>query len=325
MQGDSEKLTTRLRDVSNLVCEASYWAQQEHAAAIDAQHIEKSIDAQIARLDRMRKEIHEEIQRNTVLIDTDGSQVAQINGLAVLEIGDFRFGKPSRITASVRIGDGSIIDIERESALGGPIHSKGVLILSSYLRSRYATDVPMSISASLVFEQSYGGVEGDSASIAETCALLSAISEVPIRQSFAVTGSINQHGVAQVIGGVNEKIEGFFDVCRERGLTGNQGVLIPKDNVQHLMLREDVVEAVEQGRFAVYPVATIDEAIELLTGMSAGERDSTSGAFPHNSVNGRVERMLRKHAETRRAYARTAGQHPQRWKRRTGLRSSDKS
>jgi predicted ATP-dependent protease len=321
MQGDSENLTTRLRDISNLVCEANFWAEQDNASAIDAPHIDKSIDAQISRLDRLRCEIQEEIRRDTVLIDTEGSAVAQINGLAVLEIGDFRFGKPSRITASVRIGDGTIVDIERESALGGPIHSKGVLILSSYLRSRYATDVPLSISASLVFEQSYGGVEGDSASIAETCALLSAIAKLPIRQSFAVTGSINQHGVAQVIGGVNEKIEGFFDICRTRGLTGEQGVIIPKGNVQHLMLREDVVEAVRQGQFNVYPVASVDEAIELLTGKPAGVQDA-SGAFPRDSVNGYVESMLRRHAETRRKFARSGTDRARPWARKVSARRS---
>ncbi|HEY5666394.1 MAG TPA: AAA family ATPase [Gammaproteobacteria bacterium] len=302
--GDAEKLTTLLRDVADVVREANFWAGQESARTIDASHIEQAIDAQIQRLSRIRSEMQEEIRRSTVLIDTDGTEVAQINGLSVLQIGSFRFGKPSRITASVRVGDGTIVDIERETELGGPIHSKGVLILSSYLRSRYATDIPLSVSASLVFEQSYGGVEGDSASIAETCALLSAIAELPIRQSLAVTGSVNQRGTAQVIGGVNEKIEGFFDICKQRGLTGDQGVLIPKDNVQHLMLRRDVIEAVENGQFHVYPIASVDQAIELLTGVPAGALDE-AGRFPPGSVNERVDTRLRLLAETRRQFERT--------------------
>lgn len=304
MQGDAEKLTTRLRDVTDVVREANFWAREENAAVIDAAHIQKAIDARIGRLDRIRCEIQEEIRRDTVLIDTGGAKMAQVNGLSVIEIGNFRFGRPSRITASVRVGDGTIVDIERETELGGPIHSKGVLILSSYLRARYAADLPLSIGASLVFEQSYGGVEGDSASIAETCALLSAISGLPIRQSLAVTGSVNQHGMAQVIGGVNEKIEGFFDICKLRGLNGEQGVIIPRDNVQHLMLREDVVAAAEQGRFRVFAVASVDEAIELLTGIPAGVRDE-SGRFPVDTVNFRVETRLRELAELRRKFDRS--------------------
>ncbi|MGD2167844.1 MAG: ATP-binding protein [Gammaproteobacteria bacterium] len=303
MQGDAEKLTTRLRDVTDVVREANFWAEQDSAKAIEVAHIQKAIDAQIGRLDRVRTEIQEEIRRSTVLIDTAGERIGQINGLAVYEIGNFRFGKPSRITASARIGDGTIVDIERETELGGRIHSKGVLILSAWLRARYATDVPLSITASLVFEQSYGGVEGDSASVAEICALLSAISGVPIRQAMAVTGSVNQHGFAQVIGGVNEKIEGFFDICKARGLTGDQGVLIPKNNVQHLMLREDVIEAVSQAQFDIYPFETVDEAVELLTGVAAGERDA-SGKFPVDTVNYLVETKLREFAEVRKNFAR---------------------
>jgi len=217
-------------------------------------------------------------------------------------LGSFQFGQPTRIAANVRIGDGQVVDIEREIELGGAIHSKGVLILSAYLGTRYAQETPLSIHATLVFEQTYSGVEGDSASVAETCALLSAISGLPIKQSLAVTGSVNQHGQVQVIGGVNEKIEGFFDTCKRRGLTGEQGVLIPKDNVKHLMLREDVVEAVRQNRFHVYPISTIDEAITLLTGVPAGERDAR-GRFPRGSVNYRVEKRLKELAEKREAMA----------------------
>ena len=316
--GDSEKLTTRIRDVTDVVREANFRARQDGAPHIDAEHIEGAIDAQIARLDRIRGEMHEAIARDTVLIDTSGERIAQVNGLSVLELGGFRFGQPSRITASARVGDGTIVDIERETELGGPIHSKGVLILSAYLRGKYAAEMPLSVSASLVFEQSYGGVEGDSASIAETCALLSAIGEIPIRQSLAVTGSLNQHGHAQVIGGVNEKIEGFFDVCASRGLTGDQGVIIPADNVKHLMLRRDVVAAVEKGEFNVYPIASIDEAIELLTGVAAGERDD-HGRYPVASVNGIVEKRLKKLTKLRQSFDRAAS------RKTTGRRKGQKS
>lgn len=301
LEGDSRKLTTRLRDVFDLVREASFCAQKGRAPTIGAEHIQKAIDTQIYRLDRLRSEIQEEIQRNTILIDTDGTKIGQVNGLSVFGLSNFSFGQPSRITASVHIGDGNIVDIERETELGGPIHSKGVLILSSYLRSRYALTTPLSISASLVFEQSYGGVEGDSASVAETCALLSAIANLPIRQALAVTGSVNQLGQVQVIGGVNEKIEGFFDTCKARGLTGSQGVLIPKDNIQHLMLRRDVIDAARAGQFSIFPIETIDDAIALLTGVAAGERDS-QGNFPQGTVNFVVEANLKKLAEAYRNF-----------------------
>ena len=300
--GDAEKLTTRLRDITDLLHEADYWAAADTSPTIEAEHVQRAVESQIYRLDRLRAEIHEEIQRNSILIDTAGAKTGQVNGLSVLQLGGILFGKPVRITASVRMGEGNIIDIEREAELGGAIHSKGVLILSSYHTSRYATDRPLAFAASLVFEQSYGGVEGDSASAAETCALLSALADLPIKQSLAITGSVNQHGQVQVIGGVNEKIESFFDVCNARGLTGEQGVLIPKDNVKHLMLRDDVVEAARAGRFAVYPIAHVDEAISLLTGVPAGERDAT-GRFPPNTVNHRVEERLHRYAETRAALA----------------------
>jgi predicted ATP-dependent protease len=225
-----------------------------------------------------------------------------VNGLSVISLGSYAFGRPSRITARVRLGRGEIVDIERKATLGGPIHSKGVMILAAFLAARYAIDHPLSLAASLVFEQSYGGVEGDSASSAELYALLSALAEAPIDQSFAVTGSVNQHGEVQAIGGVNEKIEGFFDTCVARGLTGRQGVLIPAVNVKHLMLRKDVVDAVAAGRFRIYPVKTIDEGISLLTGLPAGERDG-AGAYPDGSINRRVEDRLVAMAELRRRYA----------------------
>jgi lon-related putative ATP-dependent protease len=318
--GDSEKLTTRLRDVADLLREASYWAGRDGAQVIERRHVQQAVAAQVARLDRLRNEIHEGIQRNLVLIDTDGEKVGQVNGLSVLGLGNFTFGQPSRITATARIGSGEIVDIERETELGGPIHSKGVLILSAYLAAKYATDAPLSLGASLVFEQSYGGVDGDSASVAEICALLSALADLPVRQCLAVTGSVNQHGRVQVIGGVNEKIEGFFDVCKARGLDGRHGVLIPDDNVKHLMLREDVVTAVANGKFQVYPIASIDEAIALLTGVVAGERDA-AGAFPPNTANARVERRLRELAEARRRFdAEHAKGARERWRKGTARR-----
>jgi len=260
--------------------------------------VRRAIDAQIARLDRLRGRLQDEIVRGTLLIDTAGSRVAQVNGLAVLQLGDFAFGSPHRITSRVRLGSAGVVDIEREAELGGPIHAKGVLILSGYLAGRYMPTQPLSLSATLVFEQMYGGIEGDSASSAELYALLSALAGAPLRQSLAVTGSVSQHGDVQAIGGVNEKIEGFFDLCRARGLTGEQGVLIPQANVKHLMLREDVVQAVADGQFAVYPVSTVDEGVALLTGRPAAE------------IHARVEARLREFAEGARAFAHAGGGKP---------------
>ncbi|MGH6962185.1 MAG: S16 family serine protease, partial [Dongiaceae bacterium] len=268
--------------------------------------VQQAIDAQHRRSDRVRERSLEMIERGLVLIDTDGSHIGQINGLSVLTLGTLTFGKPSRITARVRLGRGEVVDIERQVELGGPIHSKGVMILSAFLGGRYAVEHPLSLAASLVFEQSYSGVEGDSASSAELYALLSALAEAPIDQSFAVTGSVNQHGEVQVIGGVNEKIEGFFDLCDARGLTGRQGVLIPAGNAEHLMLRHDVVAAVAAGRFRILPVRTIDEGIELLTGIAAGER-AADGQFPAGSINRRVEDRLIALADQRRRFALSAG------------------
>jgi lon-related putative ATP-dependent protease len=299
--GDAERLSTHTRSIADLLREADFWAGEAQHRVVEATDVQRAIDAQIRRLDRVRERIQEEIQRGTILIDTQGAAVGQVNGLSVLSVGQFAFGRPSRITARVRLGRGEVVDIEREVALGGPIHSKGVLILSSYLGSRYAVDRPLSLSASLVFEQSYSGVEGDSASSAELYALLSALADLPVKQGFAVTGSVDQRGQVQAIGGVNEKIEGFFDICRAQGLTGEQGVLIPASNVKHLMLRHDVVAAVATGQFHVYPVETIDQGIELLTEVPAGERDDT-GEFPADSVNQRVEARLVALAEKRLAF-----------------------
>jgi lon-related putative ATP-dependent protease len=299
---DREKLSIELGRISDIVREADYWSSQASRKVTGRQDVARAIEEQIQRADRLRDRAQETIDRGIVLVDTDGAEVGRINGLSVIQLGSFSFGRPSRITARVRLGSGRVMDIEREAKLGGPLHSKGVMILWGFLAGRYALEVPLALAATLVFEQSYGGVEGDSASSAELYALLSALAEVPIRQSLAVTGSVNQQGEVQAIGGVNEKIEGFFDTCRARGLTGEQGVLIPKSNVQHLMLREDVVEAVKNGQFSIYAVGTIDEGIEILCGVKAGERDA-DGRFPAGTVNRMVEEKLNSFAERARNFA----------------------
>ena len=307
LAGDREKLTGSLRELTELLRESDYWAGQDGAEVIDAPQVERAIEARIHRVDRLRHRLQEQIESGTILVTTDGEAVGQVNGLSVLQLGGFAFGRPSRITARVRLGSGTLVDIDREVELGGPVHSKGVLILSGFLSGRYVPNQPLSLAASLVLEQSYGMVEGDSASSAELYALLSALAETPIRQSLAVTGSVNQHGEVQAIGGVNEKVEGFFDICRQRGLTGRQGVLIPAANVRHLMLRADVVAAVTEGKFHIYPVATIDQGLEILTGLPAGERDA-SGAFPEGSVNRRVEERLAAFAELIRDFRAANGE-----------------
>lgn len=302
MVGDSEKLSVRSRGVMDLIREADYWAGEDEAEVVAAEHVQRAIDEGIHRSDRIRERVQEEIDRGTIFIDTDGEEVGQINGLSVLQLGDFSFGRPSRITARTRMGKGDVVNIEREVELSGPIHSKGILILQGFLEGRFAADRPLSLSASLVFEQSYGGVDGDSASSTELYALLSSIAETPLRQDLAVTGSVNQHGRVQPIGGVNEKVEGFFDVCAERGLTGDQGVLIPAANVKHLMLREDVRDAVAEGRFHVYPVEHVDQGMELLTGLEMGER-AEDGTYPDGTVNALVDERLAELASKRAAFA----------------------
>lgn len=266
---DKEKLSTEIMNVTDLLCEANHWAAQAQHPVVHRDDVQQALDAQVYRLDRVREHLHEQITRGTLLIDTDGSKPGQINGLAVLDMGDFAFATPSRITATARLGEGEVIDIEREVELGGATHSKGVFILSAFLGQRFASDRPLSLSASLVFEQSYGYIDGDSASMAELCALLSVLADIPIKQSLAMTGSVNQHGDAQAIGGVNEKIEGFFDICKARGLNGEQGVLIPSSNTKHLMLRQDVIDACTKQQFAIYTYDNVDGAIALLTGESA--------------------------------------------------------
>ncbi len=288
---DAEKLSAHIGSVVDVVREADYWAGEAGSDNVLVEHVQKAIDAKIYRSDRLRERIQEEIRRGTLVIETEGARTGQINGLSVILLDHFSFGRPSRISCRVRMGRGEVIDIERAVALGGPLHSKGVMILSSYLSTRFARNHPLTLSASLVFEQSYGGIDGDSASSAELYAILSAISAIPIKQSFAVTGSVDQNGNVQAIGGVNEKIEGFFDVCAARGLTGDHGVLIPAANVKHLMLRCDVVEAAAEGRFHVFAVETVDQGIELLTGVPAGAVDE-SGDYPIGTVNRAVANGL---------------------------------
>ncbi len=300
---DAERLSTNLRQLGDLLKEADYWASQAQRQHIDKDDVQQAINNQIHRADRVRQRIYDAIRRGTLFIDVSGEAIGQINALSVISLGDFAFGQPSRVTATARLGNGKIVDIERETELGGPIHSKGVLILSSFISSRYARLSRFSMSASIVFEQSYGRVEGDSASLAELCAVLSALAEVPIKQSLAVTGSVNQLGRVQPIGGANEKIEGFFDICHSLGLRG-QGVVIPAANVKDLMLRRDVVEAAGRGEFSVYAVETVDQALELLTGLPAGSRDG-AGLFPEGSVNALVEKRLKEMSDAVTALAQT--------------------
>ncbi|MBD3677073.1 MAG: AAA family ATPase [Rhodobacteraceae bacterium] len=298
---DSTKLSLRIGSLADLLREADHYAKADGAKVIGAENVEKAVAEKERRESRIRDRLRESVRRGILMIDTHGERVGQINGLSVVGLGGTRFGQPSRITARVRMGEGEVVDIEREVELGGPLHSKGVMILSGYLSAAFATDVPLSLRASLVFEQNYGGVDGDSASSTELYALLSALAEVPIDQGIAVTGSVNQSGEIQAIGGVNEKIEGFFDICAERGLTGDQGVLIPASNVEHLALRDRVVEAVQAGKFRIIPVRHVDEGIAILTGKPAGQRVA-DGKFPEGSVNALVEARLRGFAEARRAF-----------------------
>ena len=315
MADDNKKLSLEIGALTDVMCEADFYAVQQKRDIISDSHISQAIMQAEYRASRIKERMQEAVVRKTILIDTSGTRVGQVNGLSIVGIGNHHFGRSSRITATVRLGAGKLIDIEREVELGGPLHSKGVLILSSYLASHYAVDVPMSLHASLVFEQSYGGVDGDSASSAELYALLSALSGVPIRQGLAVTGSVNQNGEVQAIGGVNEKIEGFFDLCVVRGLTGEQGVLIPASNIDHLMLRREVVEAAKTGAFRVIPIKTIDQGVEVLTGQKAGHRER-NGQYSDDSINALVEARLRAFANTRRKFASQGDTNPDRKSRR---------
>ncbi|MEQ8161694.1 MAG: AAA family ATPase, partial [Smithellaceae bacterium] len=296
MVADQERLSARFAQVKEWIEEANYWASQDNAELISACHVQKAVDEKLFRHNLIDERVRSLINRDVIMIDTAGAVVGQVNGLSVYTMGDAVFGRPSRITAKTFLGRGGIINIERESKLSGPIHNKGVLILSGFLGWKYAQDKPLTLSASLCFEQSYEGVEGDSASSTELYAILSSLSGVPIKQNIAVTGSVNQNGEIQPIGGVNNKIEGFFKVCAAKGLTGEQGVLIPYQNLTNLMLCEEVVEAVRQGKFHIYSARTIDEGIEVLTGVPMGERQE-DGAYPEGTINQLVDKKLREMAE----------------------------
>jgi lon-related putative ATP-dependent protease len=295
--GDSEMLSMHIRSLDDLLIQSDHWARKRGSRLIEQEDIVEAVSKREHRLDRSRSKVLKAIDRDILLIETSGARVGQVNGLSVVDLGEFRYGHPMRITATTRMGTGEVVDIEREVKLGGAIHSKGVLILASALTSRYAPETPLSLHASIVFEQSYGGVEGDSASVGEFCALISSISGIPIKQNIAVTGSINQLGRVQVVGGINEKIEGFFDVCKSRGFDGTQGVVIPRDNIKHLMLREDVVDAVDDGKFSVWGVQDIDAAITIMTGVDA------------NVVNAEVEKKLVRYAMLRREFSRKKEEH----------------
>jgi lon-related putative ATP-dependent protease len=306
---DQQKLTTRFSELADVLREADHWARQSDSDTVKATHIQRAVDAKTYRANLIEERLREMITRGTIRVDTKGAVIGQVNGLAVLAMGDYLFGKPSRITATIALGQAGVVDIEREARLGGATHTKGVLILSGYLAAQFAQDKPLTLSARLVFEQSYEGVDGDSASSTELYALLSALSGVPIKQSIAVTGSVDQAGNVQAIGGVNQKIEGFFDVCRMQGLTGKQGVLIPSANVRNLMLREDVAEAIAQQKFHLWAVSTISEGIDVLTGTPAGER-TAAGKFKRGTVNYLVDQRLRRLAASLRTYRGVNGAQP---------------
>lgn len=301
MVADQNKLSSRFGQIRDILIEADYWARERKSPVITAEHVRKAIEEKVTRSNLVQERIQEMIAEGTIMVDVDGAVVGQVNGLAVYDLGDIAFGKPSRITARTYVGRSGVVNIEREAQLSGKTHDKGVLILTGFLGSRFAHDKPLTLSASLCFEQSYSGVDGDSASSTELYAILSSLSGIPIKQSIAVTGSVNQRGEIQPIGGVNEKIEGFFDVCKAKGLTGQQGVMIPHQNVKNLMLREDVVAAVAEGQFHIYSVKSINEGIEILTGVPAGEMQE-DGTYPENTVNYLADKRLRELAEGLRAF-----------------------
>jgi predicted ATP-dependent protease len=300
LAADHNKLSIRFGDILDIVREASHWARQQGAKVVTAEQVGHAVRERIQRVNLIEAHVRESVAKGIILVDTEGEALGQVNGLSVVDLGDTAFGQPSRITATVGVGREGLVDLNREARLSGPIHSKAVLTLQGFLTGRYASKAPLALAATLSFEQSYGLIEGDSATCAETCALLSRLANLPIKQNLAITGSMDQRGEVQAIGGANEKIEGFYDVCRIKGLTGDQGVVIPATNVQHLMLRDDVVQAVRDGKFTVYSVSTIDEALELLTGVPAGERQE-DGSYPPGTVNGLVMQRLAEMAEHLRA------------------------
>ncbi|MFA5857432.1 MAG: ATP-binding protein [Elusimicrobiota bacterium] len=301
LAGKNTKISTRFNDIADLLRESNYWAKKDGTTKVTPAHVRKAVTERNERNRLPEEKVQEMIIENTLMIDTSGYKVGQVNGLAVYDMGEYMFGKPARITARVFLGTGGVVNIEREADLSGRIHDKGVLILTGYLRAKYAKTKPMAINATLCFEQSYSGVDGDSASSTEIYALLSAISELPLRQEIAVTGSVNQNGEVQAIGGVNQKIEGFFDVCSARGLTGTQGVIIPEANIKHLMLRHDIVESVTKGKFHIYPINTIDEGIAILTTLPAGKA-LPSGGYEKSSVNWHVDKKLDEYIEIAKKY-----------------------
>jgi lon-related putative ATP-dependent protease len=302
LTGNRDKITLRLGAIGDIIKEANYWAQQEKAKHIRAGHVEKAIEKKRFRSGLVEERIQELIKKDIFWVETDGYKVGQVNGLSILQTGDHMFGKPGRITANVSIGKEGVVTIDRESKMSGNIHAKGVMILSSYLREHFAQDRPMALSASLCFEQTYGMVDGDSASSTELFVLLSAIANVPIFQGLAVTGSVSQKGEIQPVGGVTRKIEGFFDICKHKGLTGKQGIVMPKKSVKDLMLKKEVVEAVKKGRFNIYPITTIEEGIEILTGMRAGKR-LKSGSYAKGTLFRLVDDRLKEFAEKARDFA----------------------
>ncbi|MBU4330174.1 MAG: AAA family ATPase [Acidobacteria bacterium] len=302
MAGKQSKLSTRFNVLADVIREGSYWAKKGGKSKVDRIHVRQAIRERFTRFSLIEDKIQEMIEEGTIMIDTDGSKIGQVNGLSVYILGEIAFGKPTRITATTAVGRGGVINIERESDMSGRTHNKGVLILGGYLRGKYAQEKPFSLAASLAFEQSYSGVDGDSASSTEVYAILSSLSKQPLRQDIAVTGSLNQHGDIQPIGGVNEKVEGFFSVCKARGLTGRQGVIIPHQNVQNLMLNEDVVKAVEAGTFHIYPVKTIEEGITILTGVDAGEKRK-DGTYPEGTINFLVDQELERLGKSWKTFA----------------------
>ena len=298
---DQTKLSSRFGQIQDLLIESDYWARKDGNPLITESHVNRALSERIYRLNLVEEKIRRLISEGALMVDMGGEVVGQVNGLVVYDLGDFSFGRPARITAETFAGRSGVINIEREAQLSGRIHDKGVLILSGYLGSKFAQNKPLSLSASLSFEQSYEGVEGDSASSTELYAILSSLSELPLKQGIAVTGSVNQKGEIQPIGGVNQKVEGFFDICRLTGLTGEQGVIVPHQNVRNLMIRDDVVEAVKDGEFHIYAARSIDEGIEILTGTPAGELQA-NGSYPEGTVNHLVDRRLQELASSLRGF-----------------------
>lgn len=301
---DQSRITTRLNDIAEILCESCAWAEIEGSTHVKAEHVKKAIKEKVFRSDKYDKKLLENLSDGTIMVDTEGAVIGQINGLTILDMGDYIFGKPSRITATTYMGESGIVNIEREVEMSGTSHSKGVLILSGYLGQKYAQQMPLSLSASLCFEQLYNGVDGDSASSTELYAILSSLAEVPIKQCVAVTGSVNQRGEIQPIGGATYKIEGFFELCKLRGLNGEQGVIIPYQNIKNLVLDDEVVDAVKEGKFHIYPIKSIDEGIEILTGIKSGEKQE-DGTYPEGTVNHKVYEKLKRFAHTVANFGRT--------------------